>query len=143
MKNASSRRYAAGAGLFVAGVGVTIFLACLPQDTVSTPLVSALLVVLAAVFQGASALVFRAIGRADPSLARTAVRRLIELTARTQRARVRAENAYETASAGEMKANMGLLTVELANIEEGVAGAALDWAEFHPEAIKKLQERDQ
>ncbi|WP_065571420.1 hypothetical protein [Microbacterium oleivorans] len=124
-------------------MGVTIFLACLPQDTVSTPLVSALLVILAAVLQGGSAFTFGSIGRADPSLARTAVRRLIDLTATTQRARVRAETAYENATASEMKSSMGLLTVELAGIEEGVASAALDWAEFHPEAIKKLQEKDQ
>lgn len=139
----STWRVWVGGGLFLAGVGVTIWLACLPQDTVSTPLVSALMVCLAAALQGASAFIFSGIGRADPSLARTAVRRLVALTGSAQRARVRAETAYETAQAAQMRATMGLLTVELATIEEGVANAALDWAEFHPDAIKKLEEKDQ
>ena len=138
------RRSLLGTGLFVVGFAVTIYLAMQTSTTEPpTAAESGLLVVLAAVFQAGSIYVFNGAGRADPSLARTAVRRLIELTARAKAARIHAESTYEAANAAESKRVMGLISVELSYIEEGIAGAAKDWAEFHPDAIKKLEETDQ
>lgn len=139
-----SRRGLLGAGLFIVGFAITVYFAIATSTTEPpTPGESGLLVVLAAVFQAGSIYVFNGAGRADPSLARTAVRRLIELTARAKAARIHAENTYETASAAESKRVMGLISVELSYLEEGIAGAAKDWAEFHPDAIKKLEETNQ
>lgn len=101
-----------------------------------------LLVVITSVLQIASAASFSGNGRADPSLARSAVRRLLSLTERTGVARRLAEQA-EFGTPAHAKKAMGTLSVQLSFIEEGIADAAKDWAEFHPEAIKKLEEADQ
>lgn len=133
-----------GTLLLIAGIGVMVFMAA--QSSMTTPpsaLESTLLVVLSSCLQIASVAVFNGNGRADPSLARSAVRRLIELTARAGQARIAAEQAYELSSPADAKKAMGLISVQLSYIEEGIAGGAKDWAEFHPDAIRKLEEKDQ
>ena len=130
--------------LFAASIGVTIFMAARAASATSpSAMESVLLIVVAAGFQAASAVAFGSSGRADPALARTAVRRLVELTARAQSARKVAQVAYESLSAVESKKTMGLISVELSYLEEGIAGGALDWAEFHPDAVRKLEEKTQ
>lgn len=139
-----NRRTFWGVVLLVAGILVMIYMAA-QSSTITPPtaLESTLLVAISSGLQIASVAVFNGNGRADPSLARSAVRRLIELTARASKARILAEHAYELSTPADAKRVMGLMSVELSYIEEGIAGGAKDWAEFHPEAIKKLEEKDQ
>lgn len=127
--------------LFLIGISLTIFLGFLTgSDDQPSRSTSALLVVLAGVFQFASASQFKAIGRADPGLARAAVRRLIRMGTRTQAARKLAEAAHDSGNSGELRSMMGQVSVELSWLEEGIMDAVDDWNEFHKDAIRGLME---
>lgn len=137
------RRTVAGIALLTVSIAVLIYMALRGSTTAPpTAIESALLVLVASGFQIASVFVFNGNGRADPTLASTAVRRLIALTNRAAEARLIAE-AAEFGTATEIKKAMGTLSVQLSYIEEGIAEGAKDWAEFHPEATRKLEETDQ
>lgn len=121
------------------GLGLTIYLGVLSgADQQPSRATSALLVVLAGGFQVAGASRFHAIGRADPGLARAAVRRLIKMVRRTQQARLVAETAYDGSNAADMRKAMGRVSVELSWIEEGLADGIDDWNEFHKNALREL-----
>ncbi|GIH73240.1 hypothetical protein [Sphaerimonospora thailandensis] len=128
--------------LVAVGVALTIYLGVLSgADQQPSRATSALLVVLAGVFQVAGASRFHAIGKADPGLARAAVRRLLKMVRRAQEAKLIAETAYESnANAGEMRKAMGRVSVELSWIEEGLVDSIDDWNEFHKDALRKLTE---
>lgn len=104
------------------------------------PLVALLLTVLAGFFQVASASKFHSIGRADPSLARSSVRRLRALASRARHATTLAETAYEQGSAAEAKRLMGKLSSELSYVQEGAVLAIEDWREFHGAALSDIEE---
>lgn len=127
--------------LFVVGFGLTIGLGVLAgADDPPSQATSALLVVLAGVFQVASANQFHSIGRADPGLARAAVRRLIRMGTRARDARQAVEASFDHGSAPELRRTLGLVSVELSWIEEGILEAVEDWNEFHLDALKQLTE---
>lgn len=129
------------AGALVAvGFGLTVYLGALEgaskQPSRAT---SALLVVLAGVFQIAGAAQFLKIGKADPGLARAAVRRIIKMTARASNARKLAECAYDSGTPSEIKKALGRISVELSWLEEGLLDAFDDWNEFHATALHDLK----
>ena len=82
-------------------------------------------------------------GKADPTLARTAVRDLKGLLLRIRKSRVSAENAYELQDPTEGLKVLGILSSDLSWIEEYVSHAVNNWTEFHPDAVKKVEEIDQ
>lgn len=128
-----------GSLVLVAAIAVTVLLGVLSgaekQPSRST---SALLVILASSFQLVSVLLFSGIGRADPSLARAAVRRLIAMGLRASAARHLAESTFGSGNVTELRSGMGRLSVDLSWIEEGLIEAAEDWHEFHRDALKEL-----
>lgn len=136
-----TRRHVWASLLFVVGFGLTIALGVLAgADDPPSRSTSALLVVLAGVFQVASASQFHSIGRADPGLARAAVRRLIRMGTRAGDTRQAVEASFDKGSAAEQRRTLGLVSVELSWIEEGILEAVEDWNEFHQDALKRLTE---
>lgn len=133
-----------GSVVLAAAIAVTVLLGVLSgaekQPSRST---SALLVILASSFQLASVLLFSGIGRADPSLARAAVRRLIAMGLRANAARQLAETTFGSGNVTELRTSMGRLSVDLSWIEEGLVEATEDWQEFHGEALRGLQKGGQ
>lgn len=126
-----------GGVLFVAGVGVTIWLAITSSNPKTATLINVLLVILAAVLQGASVLLFNSVGRADPALARASVRDLLRLADRASEARVIAEEGFEESkNLTALRADMGRLSSHLSYLEDGYISGADNWAQFHPEAFK-------
>jgi hypothetical protein len=138
MANAGRRWW--GSAFLIGSLGVTVLLGVLSgADEQPSRSTSALLVLLAAVFQFSSVLLFAGIGRADPGLARAAVRRLIRMGLRTSGARQLAEESFDSANTAELRSRMGRLSVELSWLEEGLVEAVGDWEEFHAEALKQLR----
>lgn len=141
MGNAARRLW--GSFFLVGALSVTVLLGVLSgADEEPSRSTSALLVLLAALFQFSSVLLFSGIGRADPGLARAAVRRLIRMGVRTNEARELAERS-DSVSATELRSWVGRLSVELSWIEEGLLDAVADWKEFHADALKQLGKDDQ
>jgi hypothetical protein len=135
------RRRALGSLLFAASLAVMVMLAFLGgADKPPTRAASGLLVVIAAMFQLLSASQFYAIGRADPGLARAAVRRIIHMGTRVGRARLAAEAAFESGSAPMKHRLVGALSVELSWLEEELLESVKDWNEFHEGALRGLRE---
>lgn len=140
---ATARRWF-GSLFLIGSLVTTVFLGVLSgADKQPTRSTSALLVLLAAVFQFGSVVTFSGIGRADPGLARAAVRRLIRMGLRTSGARKLAEESFDGANAPELRSRMGQLSVELSWLEEGLVEAVGDWEEFHADALKKLRKGDE
>jgi hypothetical protein len=134
------QQFVAG-GLVAVGFGLTVYLGVL-QGATQQPsrATSALLVVLAGIFQFAGAAQFQKIGKADPGLARAAVRRIIKMTARTREVRKLTELTYDVGTATEARKALGRISVELSWIEEGLLNAVDDWNEFHTVALRDLIE---
>lgn len=129
------------ATLVVLGFILTVVLAILGVQGKATEWPTfVLLTVLAGVFQVAGASKFHSAGRADPSLARASVRRLIALAARAHNSRIAAEASYEQGTPNESKKQMGVMSAELSFIEEGLIHAIEDWREFHGDALSGLEE---
>lgn len=105
--------------------------------------VAVILVLVAGGLQFGGAMFFDKHGRADPSLAKAAVGRLILLSSQTKRARLRAEKSFANDTGAKSRSSVGQLSVDLSYIEEGIAASAQDWALFHPDAIARLAEEDQ
>lgn len=130
--------------LLLAGFGLTISLGVLTgADEPPSRATSALLVVLAGGFQFAGAAKFHRIGKADPGLARAAVRRLLQMGRRAQQARQTAEQAFDEGNAAVLRGSMGRISVELSWIEEGLLHCIKDWEEFHEDALKPLKDETQ
>lgn len=131
-------------GWLIAGAFLlTVALAFVPTGEGWGVTVAVILVLVAGGLQFGGALMFDKAGRADPSLAKAAVGRLLLLTSQAKRARVRAESAFATETGTKLKSSVGQLSVELSYIEEGVSESAQDWALFHPDAIARLEEEVQ
>lgn len=129
--------------LVIGAFALTVALAFLPTEEGWGVTVAVILVLVAGGLQFGSAFIFDKAGRADPSLAKAAVGRLILLASQAKRARVRAENSFATETGAKSKTSVGQLSVDLSYIEEGIAAAAQDWALFHPDAIARLAEENQ
>jgi hypothetical protein len=136
-----TRQQVVAGALVLAGFGLTVYLGVL-QGATHPPsrATSALLVVLAGIFQFAGAAQFQKIGKADPALARAAVRRIIKMTARTREVRKLTELTYDVGTAAESKKALGRISVELSWLEEGLLSAIDDWNEFHYIALRELIE---
>ncbi|MGY1551608.1 hypothetical protein ACW5CM_07450 [Microbacterium sp. A588] len=131
-------------GWLVAGAFLlTVALAFVPPGEKWSVAVQVLLVLVAGGLQFGGAFMFDKAGRADPSLVKAAVGRLVLLTSQAKRARVRAENALAGESGVKLKNSVGQLSVELSFLEEGITASAQDWGLFHPDAIAMLAEEDQ
>lgn len=134
---------ALGVWLIAASFLLTVALAFLPTDENWGVTVAVILVLITGGLQFGAAFVFDKSGRADPALAKAAVGRLLILTSRANRARLRAERAFEQQTGAKLKASVGQLSVELSAIEEDAAASAQEWALFHPDAIARLDEENQ
>jgi len=122
---------------------LTVALAFIPTGEGWGVTVAVILVLVAGGLQFGGAFMFDKAGRADPTLARAAVGRLVLLATQAKRARQRAEKAFETEAGAKMKSSVGQLSVELSFIEEGASASAQEWALFHPDAIERLAEENQ
>lgn len=121
----------------VLGFLVTAYVAYLgSQDPPPAVLVNVVLVILAGLCQIIAGSQFQGIGRADPGLARASVRRLVAMTQRVAARKRVVEEAYDTGGAVELRKVMGLLSVDLSWLEEGLLHAKDDWVEFHEDALR-------
>jgi hypothetical protein len=59
---------------------------------------------------------------------------------RARVARQAVEASFDGASAQEVRRTLGVVSVELSWIEEGILEAVEDWNEFHQDALRKLTE---
>lgn len=132
-----------GVWLVVAAFMLTVALAFVPTDKSWGVTAAVILVLVAGGLQFGGAFMFDRSGRADPTLAKAAVGRLLLLTSQAKRARVRAEHAFDGETGAKLKSSVGQLSVELSFIEESAAASAQDWALFHPDAIARLDEENQ
>jgi hypothetical protein len=143
-RNARRRRpRAVGAWLVGGAFSLTVALAFVPTTEGWGVTVAVILVLVGGGLQFGGAFMFDKAGRADPTLVRAAVGRLILLTAQAKRARLRAEAAFDSESGPRLKASVGQLSVELSFLEEGASASAQEWALFHPDAIDVLASEDQ
>lgn len=102
---------------------------------------SALLVVVGGIFQLAGAATFNKVGKADPTLASSSVRRLRRLGGRAGEARKLSEDAFESGgNATSLRQTMGVLSVKLSFIEDGLVDQIEDWRLFHEETVRELEE---
>ncbi|MDA0564607.1 hypothetical protein LG943_09735 [Streptomonospora sp. S1-112] len=102
---------------------------------------SALIAVLSGVFQFMGAARFHAIGKADPTLARASVRRLHKMILRANATRILSEKLAEYSNIPTKHKNaLGMISVNLSWIEEGLLDAVDDWREFHGRALREIRE---
>jgi predicted alpha/beta-fold hydrolase len=137
-------RHIVAVGLFLGGFALTIWLGVSGAST--RPLTgerAALLVVLAGFFQLGGASLLHKVGKAEPSLARTAVRALLRQARRAQQAEQVAQSAFETGSAAERTQALGAVSVHLSYLAEGAVESIAHWQEFHSQALEAvLKEED-
>lgn len=132
-------RYVVAGGLFLASLASTVWLGVLGAgEEPVTRSAAGFLVLLAGGFQLSSAILVHSVGRADPGLARAAVRRLVRQAKRAAEAERLAQHVYETGNAGELRKAMGTLSVHLSYLEEGALEAIEDWQEFHGQALQQV-----
>lgn len=129
-----------GAILFLLAFGVTIFTAAAAsrQDPPSSEL-SVILVLLAGAFQLGSIALFSRSGRPDGTHAEASVRRLVNLTYRTQDLSVRAERA-KSLDAAAMRSSLTDLSARLNYIAEDTLASVEDWTSFNAAADRKVSE---
>jgi hypothetical protein len=123
---------------------VTIWLAARGQAaTEPTTAESIALVVLAGMLQLAGTVYGFGGGRADPTLARSAVRGLILIAKATEQTESLAQSAYESDSdKDQLREAMGQISVALSFIKEDTLDAIYDWHEFHRDALRELGVED-
>lgn len=132
-------RHASSAAAIGCGVGTTIWLGVLgAADEPLSRDTAALLVLASGAFQVVGGSLVHSIGKADPGLARAAVRRLIGQTNRAQRAEHLAQEAFEQGGVAELRRAMGQVSVHLSYLAEGAVEAIADWHEFHGRALEGL-----
>ena len=139
----SHPRQTFGTIAFVLGFVFTLILA-FSSSSESPPSAasSVVLVIIASLFQAASVYLFSGTNRADPSLVRTAVRRLDVLYVRTLQVRDKAQDSFERDRPTEARDKMGVLSVELDYIGEAITESRKDWAEFHSAAVRSNDEEE-
>lgn len=104
---------------------------------------SALLVLLAGLLQVAASGLWSSAGRVHPSLARSAVRQLVQLGQRSAEATQVAEAVYETGKPGQQRLALGHMSVQWSYMTDGIALAIDNWVDIHPEAVGELVPEDQ
>lgn len=131
-------------GLLGAGIGFTVWLgvASASEEPVDQT-TAGLLVLVAGGFQLAGATVLHSVGKAEPSLARAAVRGLLLQVKRAQGAEEIAQVAFETGTAAERRQALGTVSVHLSYLAEGAVNAIGDWREFHERAVERLVEEEE
>ena len=133
-----------GAAAFVLlGAAATLYLAYLGAEADKPPSRYEVLVLsgIAIVAQIVASFMWSRVGRADPSHARSSVRRLMQVHSRSDQARVRVERAFDLdISAREAHAELGVASAELSFIAENALLAVEDWKEFHGPALRDLFE---
>jgi len=81
---------------------------------------------------------FQMTGRADPTLARSAVARLVNRAQRAAAARKSVERLLETdPTPAALRKEMQSLSVTLGVLEEGYVESIEDWATFHEAAVRE------
>lgn len=130
-----------GAAFLLVGVGLTVLIAILGSRT-KPPSASTqgLLTLMATLAQLGAALAFASVGRADPTLARSAVSRLLRLARRAIESRNIAERLAEHEGVPfELRTAAGRLSVHLSYLEEGFVESVEDWRSFHPTTVKNVE----
>lgn len=134
-------RQKVGGVLAAVGVALTVLLAILgSRDQPPSASIQGLIAFLAIVSQLGGTWAFSGEGRADPTLARRSVARLVGLANRSAAAREQAEAlCQKTTSASELREGVCYLSVHLSYIEEGFVEAIEDWRAFHPHAVESAE----
>ena len=126
--------------LFSIGFLITILLAYKASTT--KPLSasqSVALVLLVGLFQYGGGKLLYKVGRADPGLARGAVRNLYRLATRASNSRQAAEDAFDGTGPLSEHDALGRLSTDMSWLEEGILDSVDDWTEFHADALKDLR----
>ncbi len=100
---------------------------------------AALIAILIGLLQVIGAMTASRVGRPDPMLARQSVRGLLRLAARVQLSRITAEKELLEGTPKSIKETLGVLSVNLSWIEEGLGSAVDDWKEFRADALSGLE----
>lgn len=137
-RSASAKARALGVALIAGSVAVTVWLGIRSASKEPPTLAeSSVYVVFASVLQIAGGVTFAKVGRADPTHARSAVRRLHRMAVGAHSARIIVEQAEGQPAAKQQKA-LGEISVHLSYIEESAVDAIEDWNEFHRDALAKI-----
>lgn len=125
-----------GAALAALGFLVTVALAVLSSQPSPSPAsIALLLVLLAGILQFGSARLFHSVGRADPGLARSSVRRLLRMGQRAAQAESEVQSALEIGTVADQRDALGRVSVHLSYLQEGLMYQTQDWMEFHKRAL--------
>lgn len=139
----TARARLVGGLLIVASVAVTIWLGVRSTSKAPpTPSENAVLVILAGVLQIGGGATIAKVGRADPSHARSSVRRLLQIARRTSEARKQVEAAYDEQAHVKSRPLLGQVSVHLSYIEDAAVLAVEDWTEFHRDALRDIVEAE-
>lgn len=132
-----SLRTKAGAVLAIAGAGLTALMALLSsRDHPPSASTYGLLALLAILAQLGATWVFGGEGKADPSMARRSVARLVAMASRAETARKQAELlSTKGTPPTDLREGIGHLSVHLSYLEEGYVQAIEDWRVFHPRVV--------
>lgn len=122
---------------------LTVVLAVLSSQPEPNPVsVSMLLVTLAGVVQFGSARLFHSVGRADPGLARSSVRRLMQMGQRAAQAEEEVQAAFESDDSLQQRVALGRVSVHLSHFQDEVTAQTQDWLQFHRDALEEVVRRD-
>lgn len=129
-----------GAGLIIAGgVVATVWLAIRAQDTEEQlgGSEAAYLALISSVLNVGGATLLARLGRADPSHARSAVRRLLDIIRMVQSAGQDLDKASRNANVGNV---VGVVAAQRAivSIQVQLGTAVKDWNDVHPEALREI-----
>lgn len=131
--------YAAAATLIGLSIVITVYLAARgSSQRPPSPAEAAALTILAGAFQILGAASISKQGRADPGHARSAVRRLLGIGIKAQKAELLAQSAYEKGNASIRREGLGQVSVALSYIQEETAAAIEDWNHIHADALRDL-----
>jgi len=130
-----------GGLLLIVGLGATVALAFIagakkpPSQSVQVGLAA-----LSILANAGASFAFSGVGRADPSHARQSAARLIRTATQAASARETAERAFEAnLPKVALHSAMGMMSVHLSYIEDGLIGAVDDWRVFHPYAVEQAE----
>lgn len=134
---------AGGVLLFLFALGTTVFTAATAsRENPPSSELSVLLVLLAGAFQIGSIALFSRSGRPDDTHSEASVRRLVNLTIRTQALSVSAQEA-KSMDAATMRSALLDLSARLNYIAEDTLASVEDWTSFNSAAERKVNELNQ
>lgn len=128
-----------GVACSAAAVLLTLALSLVTTGSVATSL---LFTIIVALFQFGAAWAFQGHGKADPTMARASVRRLVGLTFRAEGAELLAQQLYEYDGLDKdaVRRGVGQVSTHLSYLKDGYLDAIEDWREFHPRAVQAVTE---